>query len=55
MPNPNFLQPSYNKIIETDPQIQKVPLPYAEFGSRKSIMDRVMINEMIIEHVESKK
>lgn len=38
MPNPKFPAPSYNSIIETDPQIVKVPLDYMGWGSRKSAL-----------------
>ena len=53
MPNPNFLQPSVNKIIEQDPMIQKVNLEYQEWGARKSVMDRTIVNSMTLEHVPS--
>lgn len=53
MPNPNFLQPSINKIVEQDPMIQKVNLEYQEWGARKSTMDRTIVNSMTIEHVGS--
>ena len=37
MPSKNFPGPSYNSIIETDPQIVKVPLQEMGWGSRNSI------------------
>jgi hypothetical protein len=33
----NFPGPTYNRIIETDPQIIKVPLDNLGFGARLSI------------------
>jgi len=51
MPNPNFLQPSINKIIEQDPQIVKVNLEYPEWAARKSLMDKNITNDMKITHV----
>ena len=35
---PNFPGPTYNRIIETDPQIVKVPLDNMGIGARLSIM-----------------
>ena len=32
--NPKFPGPSYNRIIDTDPQIVKVPMEGYQFGSR---------------------
>jgi len=34
---PNFPGPTYNRIIETDPQIIKVPLDNVGIGARLSI------------------
>jgi hypothetical protein len=34
----NFPGPTYNRIIETDPQIVKVPLDNVGWGARLSIM-----------------
>ena len=50
MANPSFLAPKYNKIIDSDPQIQKVNLEFAEWGARKSNVDRSIVNEMEIVH-----
>lgn len=36
---PNFPGPNYNRIIETDPQIVKVPLDNMGFGARLSTMN----------------
>jgi hypothetical protein len=54
MPNPNFLQPSYNKIIEQDPQIIKVNLEYTEWGARKSNLSQNTVNDMTLEHASQK-
>jgi hypothetical protein len=43
---PNFPGPNYNRIIETDPQIIKVPLDNVGIGARLSIFGKdVMGNE----------
>jgi hypothetical protein len=36
----NFPGPTYNRIIETDPQIVKVPLDNVGIGARLSIMGK---------------
>jgi len=42
----NFPGPTYNRIIETDPQIIKVPLDNMGWGARLSVMGKgVMGNE----------
>lgn len=37
MASKNFPGPNINRIIETDPQIVKIPLDNMGFGSRKSM------------------
>jgi len=37
---PNFPGPGYNRIIETDPQIVKVPLDNMGIGARLSIFGK---------------
>jgi len=38
---PKWPGPSYNRIIESDPQIVKVPLDYMGWGSRSSIFGQL--------------
>ena len=38
MSTKNFPGPSINRLIDTDPQIVKVPLDYFQWGSRPSVM-----------------
>ena len=37
----NWPNPTYNRIIETDPQIVKVPLDHFQWGSKNSIMAKL--------------
>jgi hypothetical protein len=37
---PNFPGPTYNRIIETDPQVIKVPLDNVGIGARLSIFGK---------------
>lgn len=52
-----FPGPTYNRIIESDPQIIKVPMDYMGFGSRSSHMPSgdaaPKAPEMTIKHVSS--
>lgn len=56
MADKNFPGPNINRLIDTDPQIIKVPMAHTEFGSRPSALppDGKIKNEMRIEHVKSK-
>lgn len=58
MANEKFPGPNYNRIIETDPQIVKVPMETAEWGARKGTVDKVSKtlagNSMTIKHVSNK-
>lgn len=38
MAEKSFPGPSYNRLIETDPQIVKVAMDIAEWGARMSVM-----------------
>ena len=40
MSTKNFPGPSINRLIDTDPQIVKVPMDYFQWGSRPSIMPK---------------
>ena len=42
MANKNFPGPNINRLIETDPQIVKVPIDSMGWGSRKSIFGHMM-------------
>lgn len=53
MPNPNFPGPNLNRVIDTDPQIIKVPMDKTEFGSRSSAIPKNLQNAMTIQHVKS--
>lgn len=65
MANKNFPGPSINRLIETDPQIIKVPMDEMGWGSRKSTLARLKNSvssndpaapgapEMSIKHVPS--
>ena len=47
--------PAFNKLIEDDPQIVRVPLESLEIGSRPSQMKRIdSRNSMKIDHEPSK-
>lgn len=52
-----FPGPSYNRIIESDPQIVKVPMDNMAWGSRPSAMPKggeaPAAPEMTIKHVKS--
>lgn len=37
---PNFPGPTYNRLIETDPQVIKVPLDNVGIGARMSIFGK---------------
>lgn len=37
---PNFPGPTYNRLIETDPQILKVPMDNVGWGARMSIFGK---------------
>lgn len=52
--NPNFPGPSFNKLIDKDPQIKKVSMENAEWGARKSGMPTDVKNDMTISHVGNK-
>lgn len=56
---PQFPGPTYNRIIEADPQIVKVPLPMMGWGARSSALPKgdaaPAAPEMAIKHVESTK
>ena len=66
MANKNFPGPNINRLIETDPQIIKVPLDQMGWGSRMSIFGHMNNSalsndpaqpsapEMSIKHVASK-
>ena len=41
MADKNFPGPNINRLIETDPQIAKVPLDSMGWGSRKSIFSHM--------------
>jgi hypothetical protein len=65
MANKNFPGPSINRLIDTDPQIIKVPLDEMGWGSRKSSLARLNNSaqsndpaapgapEMVIKHIPS--
>jgi hypothetical protein len=42
-----------NRVIDTDPQIVKVPMDHAEFGARKSAQPKNLQNEMALQHVKN--
>jgi hypothetical protein len=54
-----FPGPNYNRIIESDPQIVKIPLDNMMWGSRPSAMPKggeaPSAPEMTIKHVDSMK
>ena len=56
---PQFPGPTYNKIIDADPQIVKVPLDTMGWGSRSVALPKGEVSpsapEMQIKHVESTK
>ena len=52
---PNFPAPTYNRLIENDPQIKRVNLDNAEWGARKSAMPKNIKNGMTIKHVSGGK
>lgn len=54
MPNKNFPGPNINRIIDSDPQIVKVPMEKMDWGSRMSGQPKDISNAMTIKHVESK-
>ena len=53
-----FPGPTYNRIIETDPQIVKVPMPTMGWGARSSALPSgnaaPSAPEMTIKHVDMK-
>lgn len=53
MPSEKFPGPNYNRIIETDPQIVKIPLNEVGWGSRPNNLANVKPDapEMTIKHV----
>jgi len=55
---PQFPGPTYNKVIEADPQIVKVPMDVAGWGARASAQPKgdaaPSAPEMTIKHVASK-
>jgi len=51
MAEKNFPGPSYNRLIENDPQIVKVPMDHMEWASRASGMPSDIKNGMTIRHV----
>lgn len=53
MPNPNFPGPNMNRVIDTDPQIIKVPMDHTEFGGRTSAIPKNIQNQMTLQHVKS--
>lgn len=52
--NPNFPGPSFNKLIDKDPQIKKVSMESTEWGARKSALPTDVKNDMTISHVGQK-
>lgn len=54
-----FPGPTYNRIIETDPQIVKVPMPTMEWGARSSAQPKgdaaPSAPQMTIKHVGMEK
>jgi len=52
-----FPGPTYNRIIESDPQIVKVPMDHMGFGARATALPKGEASpsapEMTIKHVES--
>ena len=53
MASPKFPGPTYNRIIDQDPQIVKVPMDYEGWGSRASAMPKDTSNSMTIRHVSN--
>ena len=57
----SFPQQPFNKLIDEDPQIVKVPMDNVDFGARKGTMARARNPEsggdgkMSIKHVENNK
>lgn len=51
MATPAFPGPKLDKIIDTDPQIVKVPMDYMEFGARQSALPKNTKNSMTLKHV----
>ena len=59
MANKNFPGPNINRLIESDPQIIKVPMDKTDWGSRPSELSRIgskpgSNSEMTIKHVADK-
>lgn len=58
MATEKFPGPNYNRIIESDPQIIKVPMENAEWGARKPVTGAASKtwadNVMNIKHVSNK-
>jgi len=52
---PNFPGPNINRIIDTDPQIVKVPMDKEDWGSRMSAQPKNIANSMTIRHVGNDK
>lgn len=53
MANPNFPGPNINRLIDTDPQIIRVPMEHAEFGCRPSAQPKKIVNEMTLDHIKN--
>lgn len=51
MADKNFPGPSYNRLIENDPQIVKVAMDHMEWASRASAMPGDIKNGMTIKHI----
>lgn len=49
----NFPGPKYNRIIEQDPQIIRVPMDHTDFGARPVAIPNKITNEMVIKHVNT--
>jgi hypothetical protein len=52
---PNFPGPNINRIIDTDPQIVKVPMDKEDWGARMSGQPKNVSNSMTIRHVGNDK
>ncbi len=55
MANKNFPGPNINRLIENDPQIEKIPMPTMDWGSRTSALPKSIKNDQTIKHVGNEK
>lgn len=51
MPNSKFPGPRYNQVLDSDKQIEVVPLTNMDFGGRKVSTDKIQgRNQQVIKH-----